>query len=152
MPKTQKSSGEDMNPTQRLMLAAQQNKVEMCKKIFNDQMNNDISLVNAIDIDDIRQQNALLIATRQGNFEVITWLISLGVDLDIKTISGANAFHLAAREGYLECVMALKVAGANIFVTTDNGEFPLYSASWYGHCSIVSYLLKIGCDINQVNR
>ena len=151
MPRTRRSSGEDMNPTQRLMFAASQNNIDMCMKIFNDQMNKDVNLVNAIDIDELRQQNALLIAARSGSLEVLKWLITLSVDLEIKTISGASSLYLTCQEGFIECLMALKVAGANVDTTIYNGDFPLRVASYFNHCSIISYLLKIGCDVNQSN-
>ncbi|KAM3725436.1 Sex-determining protein [Dirofilaria immitis] len=107
------------------------------------------------------QTPPLVIAARNGHFDVVKYLLDKGADISVtgtvsfdgEIIPGAPVLWAAAAAGHLEIVRYLvEEAGANINQTTQSNSSPLRGACYDGHYDIVEYLVKKGADIELANR
>lgn len=103
----------------------------------------------------------LLIAARNGHFDVVKYLLEKGADVSItgtvsfdgEIIPGAPVLWAAAAAGHLNIVRYLvEEGGADINQTTLSNSSPLRGACYDGHYEIVRYLVKKGADIELPNR
>lgn len=94
----------------------------------------------------------LVIACRNGHFNVIDYLIKKNADIeqsgsvtfDGETIEGAPPLWCAAAAGHIGVVVLLVGCGANVNSVTLTNSTPLRAACFDGHCEIVEYLVKHG--------
>ncbi|KAL3982887.1 Ankyrin repeats (3 copies) family protein [Acanthocheilonema viteae] len=107
------------------------------------------------------QTPPLVIAARNGHFDVVKYLLEKGADVSItgtvtfdgEIIPGAPVLWAAAAAGHLDIVQYLvEEAGADINQTTHSNSSPLRGACYDGHYHIVQYLVKKGADIELANR
>ncbi|VDP18665.1 unnamed protein product [Onchocerca flexuosa] len=117
------------------------------------------------------QTPPLVIAARNGHFDVVKYLLEKGADISVtgtvsfdgEIIPGAPVLWAAAAAGHLEIVRYLvEEAGADINQTTQSNSSPLRGACYDGHYDIeynlfykihlVEYLVKKGADIELANR
>jgi ankyrin repeat protein len=93
-------------------------------------------------------------AVRQGNIEIIKYVIENGCDVNIKKWNGSNEYIYASIFGHLEIMKYLEDCGIDTHVRTTNKEE--YDAFDYavreGHIDIVKYLIEKGHDINIINN
>lgn len=102
-----------------------------------------------------RTTTPLILATIHGWADIVSQLISLGVD-----VNKPDGIHILTQEGEctplkhavlndrLEIVEALIAAGAKVDTADFSGWTPLMNASVEGQTEIVSLLLKHGADPN----
>lgn len=82
-----------------------------------------------------------------GNFEIIEWLYSHGVDID--TGSKESAFGLSCRSGHIEVAKWLHSVGANIHACD---EYAFRWTCYNGHFGVAQWLYTIGLiNINACN-
>ncbi|EFO20401.1 sex-determining protein fem-1 [Loa loa] len=107
------------------------------------------------------QTPPLVIAARNGHFDVVKYLLEKGADVSItgtvsfdgEIIPGAPVLWAAAAAGHIDIVRYLvEKAGADINQTTQSNSSPLRGACYDGHFDIVQYLVKKGADIELANR
>jgi len=92
-----------------------------------------------------RGKTPLMVASLNGNLEIVKSLISEGADVNAKDNYGFTALMDAAFVGNLEIVELLVSAGADVNATVDNTS-PLLIAYQMGHDEIVEYLLASGAE------
>ncbi|ORY20496.1 ankyrin, partial [Neocallimastix californiae] len=64
---------------------------------------------------------ALMIASDNGNLDLVRWLLSYEEDLSLKDVHGDNALIKAAKKGYFDIVEELLNKKANInSINNDN--------------------------------
>ncbi|KAG5672519.1 hypothetical protein PVAND_002642 [Polypedilum vanderplanki] len=104
---------------------------------------------------------ALLIACRNGHYDVVQYLIKRchtdveqcgSVIFDGETIENAPPLWCAAAAGHTNIVKLLIRYGANVNSTTKTNSTPLRAACFDGHLEIVKYLVAHGADIEIANR
>jgi ankyrin repeat protein len=89
----------------------------------------------------------LHLSASRGSINLITLLLSIGVEVDFPNHSGRSALHLAAREGH-ECVVkALLEKGAAVNRQDEDDYSPLHFASAEGGFAVAKALLAGGADI-----
>ena len=110
-------------------------------------------LDNAIDIDHrgTNGKTALMIASRDGNKELVDLLIERGADINAKNINDGTPLMFAAINGSPEIVTTLLDAGANPSATGTNGWGALMVAAAKGHAPTTRLLLNAGADVNSVD-
>ncbi|XP_055637312.1 protein fem-1 homolog CG6966 isoform X1 [Toxorhynchites rutilus septentrionalis] len=105
----------------------------------------------------------LLIACRNGHFDVVQYLIkrchadveqpgSGKLIFDGETIEGAPPLWCASAAGHTSIVKLLVQHGAKVNSTTKTNSTPLRAACFDGHYEIVKYLVSHGADIEVANR
>ncbi|XP_053671645.1 protein fem-1 homolog CG6966 isoform X2 [Anopheles nili] len=103
----------------------------------------------------------LLIACRNGHFDVVQYLIkrchadveqSGSVIFDGEKIEGAPPLWCASAAGHTNIVKLLVQHGAKVNSTTKTNSTPLRAACFDGHYDIVKYLVSQGADIEVANR
>jgi ankyrin repeat protein len=82
-------------------------------------------------------EELLIKAAKQGNLEVIKFLIENGANINIYD---DLAFRVAAKNGHFEIIKFLVEKGANIHAVDD---YPLRWAAKNGHTKVVNYLKSI---------
>jgi hypothetical protein len=94
----------------------------------------------------------LHLAAGEGQAEVCSALVELGIDINIDTAPG-NAVPLqkAARHGHLGTVQWLLDHGARVDGQPTSGTTPLMAAAIEGHVDVVRLLLDAGAEINRDN-
>jgi len=124
--------------------AALQNDVEEVKRLVQE----DPGVVNIVD--NYTGQTALMIASRHGHVEVVSYLLDHGADINITDASlinyfgdqhGVAALHHACANGHLRVVELLVSRGANPIL--NRGSTPLIEAAGNNHLAVVEYLLGI---------
>lgn len=102
---------------------------------------------------------ALIVASKEGNLEIVKYLISKGANVNDKVIAGEiggfTALMSASAAGHTEIVKYLILKGADINAKADNGRTALIIASQKGYLEVVKALaegkggfFKKGADIN----
>ena len=93
----------------------------------------------------------LIDATRAGDLDAVSSLVSSGTDLNEATGDGMTAVHWAAQLGRAEILSVLVDAGAEVSATTRIGSYtPLHLASSQADSDLVETLLAAGADVNAV--
>ena len=89
----------------------------------------------------------LHVATRQGQLEMVKYLVQKGVDINKRGgVFDGSAINLAAAYGKIEIVKYLISKGAILDVSLARRN-PLFNAIQGGHIDIVKYLIEKGIDI-----
>jgi ankyrin repeat protein len=97
--------------------------------------------------------NSLLhLAAREGNVDIINYLVSEGANVNSRNIADETPIHLAANSGNLDVVIQLISNGANINVKDSIGNTPLHDAAENDHIQIVKYLISQKAEINTQNN
>jgi hypothetical protein len=94
---------------------------------------------------DINKEEILIIASSNGDLELVKYLVSLGADIHILN---EYALRLASRHGCLDVVKYLVSVGVDIH---DANESALKWAVANGHLEVVKYLVSLGADIHVNN-
>ena len=94
------------------------------------------------------ESNALLIASYNGNYEIVELLISKGVDYKYQRVDGGNAFMLACQNGHIQTVELLLKEQVDPNVQKEDGWNAFMLACQNGHTQIVELLLKEQVDPN----
>lgn len=93
-------------------------------------------------------------AVRDGNLEVVQYLMEQGENNDAADCNGRNALHFAATEGHLKVMQYLIEQGVSAMaMATDNYvKTPLHGAAHRGHLEVVRCLFERGVEIDAADR
>eukprot|EP00347_Sterkiella_histriomuscorum_P019677 403340709 len=109
-------------------------------------------------------KNALLLATKRNQLNVVDMLIQRNVDINVTDNNGCNSLHLAASGGFLEMCETILLHRAKLLrmnkeavvfdidCLDDVSLTPLMKASINGHLEIVKLLLKFGANPRKKNK
>ena len=113
----------------------------------------------------VKDANKLLKASRDGNIELITRLLSTRMlDINSALETGREDYHFdddyeattplfeAARNGHTDVVRLLLKRGAKPNIAHDFGDTPLLMAAEDGHIEVVKLLLDGGADPNMADE
>jgi ankyrin repeat protein len=92
---------------------------------------------------------ALLIASRDGNLDIVDLLIKAGVNLHIRNKYGGSAIYVACQNGHIAIVEYLLKNGSNVEDKNKAGWTPLFTASEKGHLNVVDVLVKNHAKTNH---
>ena len=87
-------------------------------------------------------------AADSGNVDMLSCLISHGLDVDAKAGLRAEPVHAAARSGHVAMIRALHSHGASIDIRSSDGVHPLRLAAQKGHIEVAKTLLEIRADLD----
>ncbi|OUM61479.1 hypothetical protein PIROE2DRAFT_62487 [Piromyces sp. E2] len=90
---------------------------------------------------------ALIIASENGNLDVINLLFEYNIDLTFKDANGNNALIRAAEHGCFDVVEELLRKKININLVNNNKRTALMMAAENGHIRVVKLLIKKGAKI-----
>lgn len=93
----------------------------------------------------------LSIAATYGNLEIVTLLLTYGVDVNGVDKEGKGALWRAASKGNIEIAEVLLSSGAYVNQVNEEGESPLSLASQNGNLGVARTLLFYGANVNQVS-
>lgn len=127
-------------------LACHDGQTEIVRFLFN---HSNPFAVN-VDIDPTRRRPPLDIATRNGHFDVVKFLISeKRMNVDLRNDRLSTPLILAAEEGREEIVNYLISMKADVSAVKEDNASALWQACWRGYLPIVQVLVKNGAKINQ---
>lgn len=98
-----------------------------------------------------RQEPPLTLAARQGEREMVEWLLNQGVDVEAKGKSRISALHEAVRYGHVEIARLLVQHGADVNSGAETGDpTPLHRAlaAPEPDLDMVRLLIEHGADVN----
>ena len=91
-------------------------------------------------------------AAKLGDVEIVSLLLSLGVDPNLRSSNGNTPLHWAACEGSRPTVKTLLSQGADILAKNHAGETVLMTSLHYTyHAHLVPYILRCEVAVNDVN-
>ena len=93
------------------------------------------------------------IASKNGHFHIVEYLISEGANTYTKNENGNYIIHYASRYGYLPIVQYfVEKQNIDIDIKGEYERTPLHYACEYGHLPIVEYLISKGANIELNNE
>src|SRR5882724_1553978 len=92
---------------------------------------------------------ALVVAARDGDFDVVRTLLSKRVNVNEPARDGSTALLWAVHHSNLPMVRALIAAGANFITPNRYGVTPLLEASRTGDTPLIAELMKAGADVRR---
>ncbi len=119
-------------------------------KIYSllDEENADKTILVDVNIRNKNRDTALIIASENGNLNVVRTLISYDADPSLKGANGDNALIRAAQMGYFDVVEELLYRKSNINSINNSNRTALMEAAENGHLRVVKLLLKKGAKIS----
>jgi ankyrin repeat protein len=96
---------------------------------------------------------ALIIASRNGNLELVEALLKAGADVNaIEPVFGASPLHKATYNGWLELTRVLASAPGNPggHLGPSNGYTALHDALWHGYPDCAEVLIDAGARLDVV--
>lgn len=100
----------------------------------------------------IKNSNALFIAARNGNVEIVELLVSKGVETEIVDSVGDTPLLIAVREGHTGVVKELLQYGLDVKQQDSYRNTLLGIASEKGYASIVEILLSVGYNKDYIDE
>lgn len=94
--------------------------------------------------------NALMWAARNGNQEMVEFLLASGIDKEAASIGGFTALHEAVGEGHTEIVKILLAAGVDMNAKNVS-DYTAVSLA-VGHLPMLNILLQAGADPDIQNN
>ena len=95
---------------------------------------------------------ALMLASRNGHFQVVELLLKEHADINTQKEDGWTALMLASRYGHFQVVELLLKKHADINIQNKNGVTALMLASEDGHIHVIELLLKEYAEINTQEK
>ncbi|RYE84810.1 MAG: hypothetical protein EOO65_01615 [Methanosarcinales archaeon] len=100
-----------------------------------------------------RLDEELIVATKSGNNEQVSRLLSAGANKDAEEKNtGATPLYIASENGHEACALALLKAGAKVDATRNDGRTSLYIACARGHQACVRMLVNAGANMEIAHR
>jgi len=96
-------------------------------------------------------ETPLLIAAKNGYFEITEALIRAGADMEFTDNFGASPLHYAAAYGYLDIVDLFLYYEAPLDVQSDEGTTPLLAAIWAGNTEVADLLIQNGAGTEEAD-
>lgn len=95
-------------------------------------------------------RTAIIMATSNGNYDLVKLLIKHGVNIEVIDNERWTPLYTAASYNYPDILVLLLNNGANIETQhKEEGDWtPLHTAAWNGHLDIVKTLIEYGANIN----
>ncbi len=97
-------------------------------------------------------ENALILAAKNGDVEIVNILLYAGASTDIAADNGMTALMYAVSYGYIDIVRSLLAQNANPNMRINSGPTALIQASALGYYSIVEMLLDAGANPQMYGR
>ena len=124
-----------------LIVAAKENKKDILNLLLERSENNQIVL-----------NNALSLASQNGNDKIVDILISKGSDLRDDIYTTSPALVAAAKFGHLDIVKRIvEIRGCDIDIKNGFGNSALAMSARNGYEDITDYLIRNGSNINSQN-
>ena len=102
---------------------------------------------------EVRTNEELIEATRQGNTTAIRELLAKGANAGFKSDwSGYTPLHVAAEWGSVDAAKVIIAAGAKVDAVDSSGCTPLICASALGRTEVAELLLSNGADVNAPDK
>ena len=92
---------------------------------------------------------ALMMASEDGDLDVVRTLLAKGADVNSKDEDGVTALIMAFEGGHLDIARTLLAKGADVNSKDKRGVTALMMASGGGHLDVVRTLLAKGADVNS---
>ena len=93
--------------------------------------------------------DAIVIAARDNDLEVVGKLLDSGVSPNLQDESGCTALHAAAKEGWSSIVELLLQRGANPNAKDSDGDTPHDYALFMNHEGIAAALVQHGACVRE---
>ena len=99
-----------------------------------------------------KKETPIFIASQNGHFSVVSYLLHNGADPNIANEYGWTPLMTASANGHDDVIMILLEWKVPINTQNKNGETAIFIASQNNHSSVISTLLKNGADPNLANK
>lgn len=136
---------QDINGTTPLIAATLSNQTLLVEYLL--QKGADVNVLTTL-----KKQNALMIASWEGYYEIVQLLLSMRSLVDTKDSNGCTALILAIYKGYQSIVELLIKNNADIEVRDKLLTTPLIYAAGKGHVTITKLLVAHKADIHSKDR
>ena len=113
-----------------------------------------------MDFQNIKGETPLIVASREGHVDVVSFLVEHGADLNLQCKAGDTALMTACLFNKRDVVIFLVEHGANVNLQSDGSGstalhlflygIPMYSDDNY--CNVLSSLIENGADVNACMR
>ena len=94
-------------------------------------------------------QSLLHYATKNNDFEFVTFLIEKKININIQDKEGETPLHMAARKGLILIVKTLVENGATIDIQNNKKSTPFNEAIYDNQIECAEFLLKNGANIDN---
>jgi ankyrin repeat protein len=106
-----------------------------------------------LNVQNAQGETALFIAARQGDFDVVKFLLMAGANPNICNVDEASPLHVALANNNVAVAAALLKSGAHVNARDACGDSALHWAVREGHSEAIQLLLAdYRCDQSAVNE
>lgn len=105
-----------------------------------------------IETRDEHGNNALMLATGNGNLNMVNLLLTKGANINARNNSNDTALIFAASYGYADIVNTFLANHTNIDAQNNDGFTALMLAACFGHTDIVNALIGKNANPNTLNK
>ena len=126
--------------------------IQLLNAVLKNENNRVVELLNQGAYSDSRyndDKTALMLASKNGNLEIVKSLIDNGADVNAKDDDGDTALIYASANGNSDVVNTLLENKANVHSKNNNGEIALMLASHFGQNDVVNTLIKNKATVNE---
>ena len=96
---------------------------------------------------DVYGWTALRYSAQYGSYELVNFLVDMGIDIHLKTKNGMNCLHIAARKGHLDlCKTLVNKHKFDVRMTDNNGWISLHFSVENGRTDLINFLTDMGAD------
>ena len=104
-------------------------------------------------LDEHGEIDAIFLAARDNDIEVLEWLKAQGVDVHPQfSTTGHTPMHIAAMFNAVAAMEWLKAQGADINAQSDTGKMPMHWAAMFNAVAAMEWLKAQGADVNAQAR
>ena len=91
---------------------------------------------------------ALHFSTKNGNYQLVTYFVDMGIDIDLKNNDGWNCGRIASIYGHLNlCSKFIGKHNFNVHFADNNGWTALHFSAKNGNYELITFFTNMGADI-----
>lgn len=127
---------------------------ELHKAVYEGKSQDIQKLLNSYDIDSTTNAglNALHIAVKKRDLEMIKLLLSLDANIDAQDNKGFSVLYYAVLQNNIPIAKFLLIQGANPNLKNNIGNAPIHNIAFNNRFEMLEVFLQFGVDINAENQ
>ena len=135
--------------SERWSSAISNDRADLLEQMLNKHIEADGDPMSLLNQDAPNGKSALMVASKQGDLQLVQRLVTLGADVNESTLTSGTPLMFAVLGNHVELAKWLHESGANINSKGSNGWSAATIAGAKGQTKMLRWLIDSGADINS---